>query len=250
MNLLSICIPTYEMGGYGQRFLKKSFDILAEQTFTDFDVVISDHSKNSVIKDLCSEYGTKLNIHYFHNTENVGSSSANINNAIKHASGKLVKILFQDDFLYHIYSLEEIVRNFDMKKDHWLITACIHSTDGINFTKPFFPEYNSHIHLGNNTISSPSVLTIKNSTPLFFDEQLLWLMDCEYYKRCFDAFGTPAILNKINVVNRMGTHQVSHTLAKQALRNKEYMYVLQKYEQGVTFWYYRAIGVLKSLIKK
>jgi hypothetical protein len=232
-ELISVCIPTYEMHGLGHDFLKHSFDILYQQTFKDFNVIISDHSKNDLIKNLCTIYSEKLNIHYYKNTEHVGNSSANINNAIKHATGKLIKILFQDDFLYNKDSLEVIAKNFDIEKDTWLVTACEHSVDGITFTRQFYPKYHDKIYLGNNTISSPSVLTIKNSNPLLFAEELIWLMDCEYYKRCFDKFGLPKIVNTITVVNRLGKHQISNTTATVELKQKEQRYVAAKYHKSL-----------------
>ncbi len=221
MKLVSICIPTYEMNGLGEKFLRQSFDIFARQTFKDFDIVISDHSKTDVIKDLCDEYQDTFDIHYYRNTERVGSSSANLNNAIKHATGKLIKILFQDDFLYTNTSLEETVRAFDLEKDTWLVTACEHTIDGTTFIRPFYPTYNHRIHRGKNTISSPSVMTIKNDHPLLFDENLLWLMDVDYYKRCYEKFGKPKILNVITVVNRIGDHQVSNEQIPESLNPKE-----------------------------
>jgi len=228
MKLVSVCIPTYEMHGLGDTYLKQSFDILTTQTFRDFEVVISDDSITSIIEDLCDVYSDKLDINYSRNTNNIGNPSTKINNTIKKANGKLIKILFQDDYLYNEESLEEIVNNFDLKKDSWLISASEHSEDGINFCRPFYPKYNDKIHLGNNTISSPSVLTIKNEDPLLFDEQLTWLMDCDYYKRCFDKYGKPKILNKINVVNRIGSHQISNTI-DETLKQKESNYILGKY---------------------
>ncbi len=235
MKLLSVCIPTYEMNGVGHVFLKQSFDILTRQSFKDFDVVISDHSRTDVIKDLCDEYTSRLDIHYYRYNEKIGSSSANLNNAITKATGKMLKILFQDDFLYDENSLQNIANNFDVIKDRWLVTACEHSKDGVNYYRPFYPKYNDKIYLGNNTISSPSVLTIKNERPLLFDENLTWFMDCDYYKRCHDAFGDPKILNAINVVNRTGAHQVSSTVADKALRKREYRYILEKYRKSMQF---------------
>ncbi len=250
---LTVCIPTHEMGGLGYTFLRKNFDILATQTFKDFDVVVSDHSKNNAIKDLCEEYNHALSIHYYRNTHGIGSSSANINNAIKNAEGQLIKILFLDDFLYSNESLGEIVKSFDMERDDWLVTACEHSRDGNTFYRPFYPKYNSKIYLGNNTISSPSVLTIKNENPLLFDETIVWLMDVEYYKRCYDKFGEPKILNRINVVNRTGEQQGvgryrgTSTRATQTLKENEYLYIIRKYEHGISFWYYRVIDFIKQL---
>jgi glycosyltransferase involved in cell wall biosynthesis len=227
--MLSICIPTYEMNGLGVKFLEHSLEILTKQTFKNFEVVISDHSKNNEIEDLCKNYSNKLKINYNKNLENIGSSSANINNAIKKANGKLIKILFQDDFLYNEYSLETTISNFDVKKDKWLVSRSEHSYDGVTFVRDFIPQYNDNIHLGINTISSPSVLTILNKKPFLFDENLICLMDCDYYKRCYKEYGLPKILNTITVVNRIGSHQVSNTIVDDELQKKELQYVKQKF---------------------
>ena len=39
----------------------------------------------------------------------------------------IIKMLFLDDFLYSEKSLEQITENFDLHKDRWLVTACVHS---------------------------------------------------------------------------------------------------------------------------
>ena len=228
-RLISVCIPTYDMRGLGHVFLKHSLDILAKQTFKDFDVVISDYSKTDLIQNLCSQYRTLLDIHYHKNIDPTGGMSANTNNAIRCATGKLIKILFQDDFLYNDKSLEETVKNFNLDKDSWLVTASEHSKDGTTFFLPFYPKYNNKIHLGNNTISSPSVLTIKNDNPLLFDVRLKWLMDCDYYKRCYEKFGAPKIIQTITAVNRIGDHQISKTEADEELRKGELRYVQYKH---------------------
>lgn len=227
---LSICIPTYEMNGKGYDFLNHNLHILTNQSFKDFEIVISDHSLSDDIERLCKKYNGRLKINYKKNLENIGSSSSNINNAIKNAKGKLIKILFQDDFLYNEDSLDITINNFDLKKDKWLVTRCEHSIDGISFIRDFKPVYHDKIFLGNNTISSPSVLTILNDEPHLFDENLIWLMDCDYYKRCYDSFGLPKILNVITVVNRIGSHQVSNTIVNNEIQQKELHYIKEKFK--------------------
>ncbi|MDQ3014272.1 MAG: glycosyltransferase [bacterium] len=225
---LSVCIPTYEMKGLGAQFLRESFDILLQQTFKDFEVVISDNSKTDVIKKVCDEYKDKLDIHYYPNPDPIKEMAQNFNNVIKSAKGRLIKILLQDDFLYDARSLEHVVSNFDLERDHWLVTACEHSKDGKTFYRPFYPTYNHDIIFGRNTISSPSVLTIKNESPLLFDTHLKWYIDCDYYKRYYDAFGEPKIVNEISVVNRTGEHQTSSFLAT-TIKEKEFAYMMKKY---------------------
>ncbi|MBI3631989.1 MAG: glycosyltransferase family 2 protein [Candidatus Vogelbacteria bacterium] len=230
-KLISICIPTYEMYGKGAFFLKRSLGMLTRQTFKDFDVVISDYSKDSEIKDLCEKYKGKLDIHYFKNNNPVVGMSLNVNNAIANATGKLIKILFLDDSLFNENSLTETIRHFDLEKDHWLVTGCTHTKDGKTFFRPHLAKYHNKIHMGQNTIGSPSVLTIKNDKPPLFDTNLKWFMDCDYYKRCFDAYGAPKIVDSINVVIGVGSHQISNTEATKDLRKAEFKYIVKKYNE-------------------
>lgn len=250
MKKLSVCIPTHEMSGQGHIFLKQSFNILIHQTFKDFDIVISDNAKDDSIKNVCEQYKDKLDIIYVKNPDTEKRMGSNINNAIKNATGNIIKILFLDDFLYDNESLEYTVKNFDLEKDCWLVSACEHTTDGTTFIRPFYPRYNKYIHLGKNTISSPSVLAIKNENPLLFDENLSWLIDCDYYKRCYNSFGKPKVLDTITVVNRMGSHQTTHTTATLELRYKEYKYILNKYEKGIRYYMLFAAGYAHYIISK
>lgn len=224
----TIAIPTYEMYGKGVEFLKFSFEMIKKQTFKDFEVVISDHSKNDDIKVLCNKYLNFFEINYLKNHKNIGSSSSNLNNAILNSKGTVIKVLFQDDFLYDEFSLENTATNFDVTVDKWLVSRCEHTYDGFNFIRDFMPMYNDMIYTGQNTISSPSVLSILNDKPFLFDENLINLMDCEYYKRCHDNYGLPKILGKITVVNRIGTHQVTNSILTNEIREKELDYVIKK----------------------
>jgi len=228
--IISVCIPTYEMGGYGKEVLKRSLDILRTQTFKDFEVVISDNSENDEIKNLCenTEYSS-LSINYFKNP--IKGMAQNTNSAIKVAKGKIIKILYMDDYLADENSLQKIVENF---KGHWLVTGCEHS-DGNHRYNPHYPKYNKKIYRGENTIGSPSVLSIKNEDPLLFDENMTWLLDCDYYKRMYDKYGEPTILNEINVIIGTSKHQVTNTLSDKA-KEKEHYYMAKKYKKRLLYW--------------
>lgn len=228
--LLSLCIPTYEMGGKGHVFFKESLEIILTQTFKDFEVVVSDFSADRKIKELCNEYSNKLDIRYFTNTDTEVSMSSNTNNAMAHATGKLIKILFQDDYLHDEHSLKKTIDAFDLKKDNWLVSACIHTKDGKELFRPHEARYNKNVYLGKNTIGSPSVLTVKNEGHFTLDRNLKWLVDCDLYRKYFDAYGDPNILDDITVVIRTGDHQITNTEATEKLRKAEHDYVLKKYK--------------------
>lgn len=228
-KFFSIAIPTYEMHGNGTSFLEFQFKILEKQSFNSFDIVISDHSSNDDIKNLCQEWSNRLDINYFKNTHGVGKSSANINYALKKATGKWVKVIFQDDFLFNDSSLETLYHHINRYDDTiWVITACEHTRDGINMIRPFYPKWNDKMHLGINTFSSPSVLCVKNDYKLYFNEELVWLMDVDYYKRMCDKYGEPYYLNEISVVNRLWGKQVSNVLSKE-VKNKEKQIMIDTY---------------------
>ena len=87
---ISVCIPTYEMRGFGAAFLKQCLDILKKQTFKDFDVVISDYSNNSY-DCLMGLYFIQKNVHFNFKLEKhfVDSRSQCIGMTIKKSSNSM-----------------------------------------------------------------------------------------------------------------------------------------------------------------
>jgi hypothetical protein len=199
----SIAIPAYGYNGRGGDYLEHNLSVLEKQTFYDFEVVISDHSIDNTIKNICDKWSNRLNIKYFINDKGRGYISPNLNVAMKNCNGLWIKILFQDDFLYDENSLKKTNNYINNHSDvKWLLTEFYHSNDGVNLYLHYFPKWVDNIWMGNNTIGCPSVITVKNDDLLFFDENIDWLMDVEYYKRMYDKHGEPNIMNEITVVNR------------------------------------------------
>jgi glycosyltransferase involved in cell wall biosynthesis len=219
MKFFSVCIPTWEVKSKGVEYLEHSFNILANQTFKDFDIIISDNSQDYEIADLCDIWGSILDIKYFRNENGRGFIAPNLNYGLKKCTGKYIKILFQDDFLYDIDSLEIIYNKIQSNLDaKWILTGCVHTEDAENMFQPMVPRYHDKIYLGQNTISCPTVMTIKNNNDmLLFDESLLWLVDVEYYKRCYDKFGLPTIINEIGAVNREQPNRVTNSMTKEII---------------------------------
>jgi glycosyltransferase involved in cell wall biosynthesis len=83
---ISICIPTWEQYGRGVEFLKNNFEQILKQTYKDFNVIISDHSKDDNIKSLCENYSSQIKIKYFKNENHFGNGPANTNNTTHHTA--------------------------------------------------------------------------------------------------------------------------------------------------------------------
>jgi hypothetical protein len=228
----SIAIPAYGYEGKGVEFLQHNFNILQQQKFKDFEVILSDHSLDNTIKDVYNEWVGKLNIKYYSNDKGRGFISPNLNNAIKNCKGKWIKVLFQDDFLYNENSL---LSQYEILNDNpnikWLITTFYHSNDGFTFYRLYHPKLSENIWSGNNTLGNPSNLTIKNEDLIYFDETLNWLVDCEYYYRLFLKHGKPTIIDEITVVNR--THGNGLTdKTPQSVKDKELEILIKTYAQS------------------
>lgn len=207
---ISICIPTWEQHGKGPRFIIELFNSIKNQTFSDFNVIVSDHSLNDDIEKICLSYQNFFEIKYFRNPIKYGNGPANTNFSIKFADGEIIKIMFQDDFFYENNSLMKIHEQFEKKPISWLVCGCNHThDDGKTFTNQLIPYWNEKIPFGVNTISSPSVLSFRNNSKLYFDENLVLLMDCEIYYQFYMKFGEPEILKDILVTNRCHDLQIS-----------------------------------------
>lgn len=184
---ISVVIPIHDMKN-GDKFLWRLINSLMEQTFKDFELVITKE----------------------------GKMAENTNAGIKQARGELIKILYLDDYLAHPDALQEIVDNF---QGRWLITG---SDDNPN------PMWTDDIETGNNKLGSPSALTILNNYPISFDVSMSWLLDCDYYRRMYDKYGEPVILNGVHVNLGKGEHQMTHILTDSEKKG-ERQYMKKKY---------------------
>jgi glycosyltransferase involved in cell wall biosynthesis len=231
---ISVVIPCHQMENW-QFFLKRSIESVKNQSFKDYEIVISDDSGVDDRK-LMEFLWNEIDIGPFTWAQRVKGElkgmARNSNRAIKYARGELIKILYMDDYLAHENSLQMIVDKFK-ENDTWLVTGCIHQDKTNQLTNPHVPTYSEEIYTGKNTIGSPSVLTFKRERGLLFDERLSWLLDCDLYKRYFDAYGRPKILDDINVVIGLHDGQTSN-LMSYADKSLEHGLVMGKHYKGET----------------
>ncbi len=225
---ISICIPTWEQNGYGPQYLSKLLETIKTQTHKNFEVIISDHSVSNVILDVVNKFSNLMTIIYVKNKENLGNSPFNTNNAIKHSNGEIIKIMFQDDFFFSDNSLEIISDKFISPEVMWVVNGCNHTdSDNTSFYKEMIPRWNDLIYKGVNTISSPSVLTFRKNTNVFFDDKLIMLMDCEIYYNFYKKHGLPVIISDTLITNRIHKNQISKNYKLNI--NNEINYVKNKY---------------------
>ncbi len=91
---LSVCIPVYN----GAEFIKEAIDSVLSQSFTDFEIVVVDNQSTDNTISLVKSYSDSR-IKLFVNDTNIGMIP-NWNKAMEYATGKYIKILPADDFIY------------------------------------------------------------------------------------------------------------------------------------------------------
>jgi len=209
----SIVIPTWEQHGKGVFFLNQLLTSIKEQTFTDFEVIISDHSKNDEIEKLSRTF-PDLNVVYIKNSCNRGNSPANLNTGLRYAKGEIIKVMFQDDFFIDKYALSMIDKSFEATSRKWLVNGSCITKDSKHFTDYRIPKWTSELLGGRNSIGAPSVLSFVNENILFFDEELVMLMDCDYYYSLYRRYGVPCIVENCLVATTSHPYQISETYDK------------------------------------
>jgi len=233
MTKISICIPTTEliyqdgtiMGPYMLNHLLGSISV---QTYMDYEIIIADQSKTDLIEKECENW-TNLNIKYYKNNSGYGSATKNLNFAISKATGEYIKPIFQDDYFFSPNTLQYIIDN--LGNDAWGFVGTWHCDENnINdLNRPFSPRWGDPtiILSGKNTVSGPSVMFFKNDDN-YFDEDLCWLNDVEFYYRLFLKYGLPLLLPGQEIVQRLRGDGVSNTLSNE-IKKEERIYVLRKH---------------------
>lgn len=187
--MISILIPYYKTDK-SEAYLARCIASIKEQTFTDYEVVISEKGKAS------------------HNT----------NEGVKQCKGEIIKILCMDDYFTDKNALQTLVDNFT---GEWLI-------HGVSNNKN--PYITGDIHLGNNKLGGLSCMMFRKDGFIPFDESLVWLFDCDWYKKMFAKYGEPTIIEGDFVTITEGEGQATSSISKQ-LKDKEEMIMRKLYER-------------------
>jgi len=102
--LVSIGIPVYN----GAKYLKETLDSILSQTFTDFEVIVSDNASTDSTREIVESYAAKdSRIRYYRNAENIGAAP-NYNRTFELSRGKYFRWHAHDDLIAPTY-LEKCV---------------------------------------------------------------------------------------------------------------------------------------------
>jgi len=220
--MISVCIPCFEQYGAGLTSITALLDSLKMQ-MGEFEVIISDNSKDDNIKRLVEEKYSFFNGIYVKNNKSFGVS-ANTNNAISYARNDKIKIMYQDDVLFAPNTLK--IFSEALNKKEWVVSESLSiNTEGRAYFhhKPF---WNHKILMGENFIGMPSVIAFRKNT-FTFDINLQTLLDCEYYWLLYQQYGEPEWIRQALVGQRYWDKSTS--VVCQNRKKEEYQYLIKKH---------------------
>lgn len=107
---VSIGMPVFN----GERYLAEALDSILAQTYSDFELIISDNASTDGTQEICRAYAARdRRIRYFRNEKNLGASK-NFNRVFELSSGEYFKWAAHDDLCAPEY-LERCVEVLDRK---------------------------------------------------------------------------------------------------------------------------------------
>jgi glycosyltransferase involved in cell wall biosynthesis len=244
MPKVSICIPSYNNTFH----LKKNLISILDQTFTDFEIIITDDSTSTAVRELINEFDFNGKLKYYHNKSTLGTPQ-NWNYCISKAKGSYIKIMHHDDWFSNNTSLQTMVNLLESSPElEFVFCGCNNmSSDGLNsfyycINKKQFIELKSHPELlfENNLIGGPSV-TLFKKTSVIFDEKIKYLVDIEFYIKLLKksngfTYATDALINMGNDDSQV-THSVINDKHKLIFEYSYTFYKLRKTKGTFRFYF-------------
>jgi glycosyltransferase involved in cell wall biosynthesis len=235
MSKISIVCPIYTMkGGLSEKFLVEYLSQFFYQTHRDIELVFSDQSEGDNLEKIIDTFRHLYDIKYIKNTSLIKNAANNVNHAIRHASGDIVKLLYMDDFFIDVNALQKIDNAFNTQPGMWLIAGFGHCnqdrTQFFNFKTPWYG--NKYVN-GDNTTGNPSNYAVRREGALEMDENLLWIVDGEYFYRSYYHYGDPIMVSDVLVCFRDHGDSAFKRPELQELDAKERQYCVDKFSGKV-----------------
>jgi glycosyltransferase involved in cell wall biosynthesis len=180
---VSICIPSYKR----VHFLERLLNSISVQTYKNYEVIITDDSEDDTVSDFVKKYADVLPIFHYKNNPSLGTPR-NWMAGMNKATGDWIKLIHDDDWFADENSLQEYMNAVDGK--HRFIFSgynAYYEATGRYVNKTVSQnafqkvQNNPYLLLGDNIIGPPSVLMIHSSVKEYYDANLKWYVDIEYY---------------------------------------------------------------------
>jgi hypothetical protein len=218
MSELTVVIPIHDPFGKEKSRIIRAVNSIVLQKNPPRTLILGSSHEISYLNEIKELVSGKFKVKNFVNKSN--GAAANLNFLLAEVSTQYSKILFQDDFLKSDESLETIERTLDGSPKKWLVHGCDHFYETNRLTGRIHrPVVSRSLIRGVNRIGAPSVIAFKNGFIPKFNEEMVYMFDCEWYLRMQHSFGNPEIIKDPLVT--IGIHSNQATEWAQKFLQKE-----------------------------
>jgi len=124
---LSIGLPVYN----GEKFIRKCLDSILAQTFSNFEIIISDNASTDNTQTICQEYSKKdKRIRYIRQENNIGLLP-NFNFVLEQAKNEFFMWIGVDDFILPDY----VKKNMEILASNSNVVGSVSKIDPYNFSE-------------------------------------------------------------------------------------------------------------------
>jgi len=110
---VSICLPVYN----GEKYLSKTLDCLLNQSFNNFELIISDDGSSDSTNEICLKYADMdSRIKYFRHSENFGMPVKNFRFSLSKATAEYCVFVSHDDY-WNVNFIKKMVEILDDDKE-------------------------------------------------------------------------------------------------------------------------------------
>jgi len=258
MNVkVSICIPAYNRVDY----LKRLLESISQQTYKNYEVIITDDSDTDGVLNLSESYRNQINIKYYKNVPTAGTPR-NWLASIKKAEGEWIKLIHDDDSFANKESLQQFVdatsahKRFIFSGYNAVFENTNESIDKTISHKKFrFISGCPSFLFASNLLGPPSVLMFHKSITTLYDPNLKWFVDMEYYFRILQKDNAFYIDKPLINVSFNDTQVTTYTRTNPAVVIPESLYIFSIHGSSVasniiaydSWWrVYRNLGIRNS----
>lgn len=198
---ISICIPAYKHVDYLERLLVS----VSTQTFTDFEIIITDDSPDNSVEILLQKFSSISNLYYYKNPQPLGTPE-NWNEAIRKANGTWIKLMHNDDWFATDDALQIFYNAIEQNPKEVFFFSAFQNVEASSgkkevvkmswLDKIYFKSNPYHL-LKKVYVGNPSCTIIKKEVNIFYDKRYKFIVDFDYYIRVIQQTKMPVYIDKV-----------------------------------------------------
>ena len=248
---VSVVIPSYN----NYESFERTINSVLIQDYDDYEVVVTDDSSNDEIQNLINSLNNPK-ISYFKNPDRLGVPE-NWNLGLSKANGEYIKILHHDDWFMDEYSLGKFVKLLDENSDcdfGYSKSVDVDTVSG-KIKKRKAEKYVNKLKKEcfelflNNRIGAPSVTIFRNKKHIFFDQNLTWVVDIDFYLQWLNITQNIAFACEDLINIGISPSQVTNAcLNHKEVEIYEQFYLYDKYKEFLKDSKY--LNSLKKMLKR